>query len=135
MQGLYESSQFIERQVYTSVPGEAINTFDFVTIKPLGRSPQGHLLSTALAVAFENGIVKIYDIHFQNTVLLEIVVGKDILQVGSSGSQDDMFIVILTRDNKLYIYDVSLERKLGQPSMSSGQKGSADRHLPGDSFA
>ena len=62
-----------------SEPGEIITGFDFVTLKPLGRSPQNHMVSSAVAIAFENGKVKIYDIHYSNLVLLEIVVGKDIL--------------------------------------------------------
>lgn len=107
-------SQFVERQVY-SIPGEAITAFEFATIKPLGRSPQNHLVPTAVIIAFENGIIKVFDVHYSNIVLFELVVGKDIIQVGSSSSQDDMFIVALTKDGFLYVYEVVLERKFPAP--------------------
>ena len=38
--------------------------------------------------------------------------GKDIVQIGSSNSQDDMFIVVLTKDGWLLVYDIVLERRL-----------------------
>jgi hypothetical protein len=61
------------------VQDEAITAFEFATIKPIGRSPQNHLVPTAVIIAFENGIIKVFDVHYSNVILFELVVGKDII--------------------------------------------------------
>jgi hypothetical protein len=48
-------------------------------LKPLGKSTNGFLMPYAVAIGLENGIVKVFDTFLGQTLLLEIVVGKDIL--------------------------------------------------------
>lgn len=38
MDQMYAPTQFIEKQIF-HVPGERVTSYDFVTLKPLGRSP------------------------------------------------------------------------------------------------
>lgn len=82
----------------------------------------------AVAIGLENGIVKVFDTFLGQTLLLEIVVGKDILQVASSNSQEDMFIVVLTKDNMLLTYGIVLERKFKLHS-NANNEGNGERHL------
>lgn len=51
--------------------------FEFVILKPLGKSPSGYLLPVAIALALENGVIKVLDIY--GNPFFDIVVGKDIL--------------------------------------------------------
>ena len=67
------------------------------------------MIQVGVAIGLESGIVKLYDLYANK--LMEIVVGKDIVQISSSPNQDDMFISVLTKDNKFFIYDLALERK------------------------
>ncbi len=69
---------------------EPITAFDFVTLKPLGKSPSGQLVPLAVAIAFENGVVKVFDTFRSRNLLFEIIVGKDVVAVTSNGSQDEM---------------------------------------------
>lgn len=66
--------------------GEKVTAFDFITLKPLGRSPQNHMIPIGVAIAYESGIVSVFDTHSARNLLLQVVIGKDILQVGSSGA-------------------------------------------------
>ena len=78
-------SQFIEKAIYAEA-GESVTAFDFITLKPLGRSPQNFLVPYAVAIAYESGVIKVFDVHSATNLLFSIVIGKDILQVTSSGS-------------------------------------------------
>jgi hypothetical protein len=109
--------------IYT-VPGETITAFDFVTLKPIGKSPSGFLVSQAVAIALENGVVKVYDTFLEQTLLFELVVGKDIQEIASSTLQDDMSVSVLTSDGHVHIYEIKMERKVST--------GSRERHLPNE---
>eukprot|EP00347_Sterkiella_histriomuscorum_P013654 403363885 len=109
---------FIEKIFFTE--NEKIVAYEFITIKPLGKSPNGHIINQALAIALESGIVRVYDI-FGNKLFEFLVadaptnensqpIGKEILQIQASPMVDDMFIGVLTKDNQFYIYDILLER-------------------------
>lgn len=58
---------------------------------------------------------------------MEILVGKDIVQVTSSTNQEDMFIVVLTLDGMLNIYDITLERKFN--TLQPNAEANRERHL------
>lgn len=79
----------------------------------MGKSPNGLLISQAIAVALESGLVKIYDLF--GNLLTEFQVGTQgttkIVMMQASPMQDDMFLAILTSDNTFYVYDLVLERK------------------------
>jgi hypothetical protein len=75
---MYQVTQMVERQIY-GLPGEVITAYDFITMKPLGRSPQGLLIPANVALAFESGIVKVFDVNLASHVLFEIVLGKEII--------------------------------------------------------
>ena len=101
---------------YTFDQTEIITSFDFVTLKPLGKSPSGQLVPLAVAIAFESGTVKVFDTYQSRNLLFEVIVGKDVQAVTSSGNQDDMYLVVLTKDGQVLIYDIGLERKFTTPS-------------------
>ncbi|CDW81154.1 UNKNOWN [Stylonychia lemnae] len=108
----FRLNPFIEKIYYTET--EKIVAYEFITIKPLGKSPNGLLISSAIAVGLESGQVKVYDLF--GNLLMDFHVGnpesrKQIVQIAASPLQDDMFISVLTKDNQFYIYDVILERK------------------------
>ena len=44
------------------------------------------MIPAQVAIAFEGGIVRIYDANVANFLLLEIAVGREILQISSSMS-------------------------------------------------
>ena len=68
-------SQILERIVFNET--EKITAYEFINIKPLGKSPNGYLISVALAIALENGLIKVYDVYAN--LLFQIEVGKDIV--------------------------------------------------------
>lgn len=90
--------------------GEQITTFDFVSLKALGRSPSGHYQTSFLAVALESGIVRIFDTFLGKSLLFELTVPTTpetpIVQIASSSIPDDMSISVLTSNGLLYIYDI-----------------------------
>jgi hypothetical protein len=110
---LYEVNPFIPKLSY-SMQGERITAFDFVTLKPVGRSPSGAYQSSFVAVALESGIVKVFDTFLGRSLLFEFAVQgtNEILQVTSSTLSDDMFLAVLTKEGLIYLYDVTLERRV-----------------------
>ena len=67
-----------------------------------------------VAIAYESGIVSVFDTHSAQNLLFQVVIGKDIVQVGSSGVQDNMFLAVLTADGQVHIYEVTIERKASE---------------------
>lgn len=61
MSHIYKPSHFNLRMLYKTP--EKIVSYDFLTLKPLGKSPNGHFVPTAVALGLENGLIKVYDIH------------------------------------------------------------------------
>ena len=112
------------RVTYSFDQTEIITAYDFVTLKPLGKSPSGQLVPLAVAIVFESGVVKVYDTYQSRNLLFQITVGKDVQAVTSSGSQDEMYLVVLTKDGQVLIFDIALERKF-----SANQE---QRHLDDD---
>ena len=55
---------------------EEITAFDFITIKPLGKSPNGVYVSSAIAIGLKSGIVLIYDLF--GNLLLQVNTFKEI---------------------------------------------------------
>lgn len=53
---------------------ERILTYEFITIKPLGKSPNGLLINQAIALGLESGLVKVYDLF--GNALMEFLVGE-----------------------------------------------------------
>ena len=60
----------IERRYFEEE--EDILAFDFLTIKPLGKSSSGNLITTAIIVALPSGEVRAYDIY--NNILFTLFV-------------------------------------------------------------
>jgi len=96
---------------YSFDQSEPITAYDFVTLKPLGKTPSGHLVPLAVAIAFESGVIRVFDTYTAQNLLFQVIVGKDIQAVTSSGSQDDMYLIVLTKDGQVIIYDIALERR------------------------
>lgn len=96
--------------------GQSITAFEFVNLKSLGKSPMGHFSTTFLAIALESGLVRIYDTFLGQSLLFEFTVpltfNNRIVQVASSTVPDDMQLSVLTSNGLLYVYEISLERKL-----------------------
>ena len=86
VQDLFQVTPFVPRVTYSFEESEVITAFDFVSLKPLGKSPSGHLVPLAVAIAFESGVIKVFDTYQFKNLLFEVIVGKDIIGVTSSGN-------------------------------------------------
>ena len=86
-----------------------IIAFDYMNVKPLGKASSGTLLNVAVAMAVEGGRVKVKDVY--GNALMNMTIEGDILNIGASSSSDDMFLSVLTTNNKFYIFSIELERK------------------------
>lgn len=75
---MFEVSPFMPRVTYSFDQTEMITAYDFVTLKPLGKSPSGQLVPLAVAIAFESGVVKVYDTYQSRNLLFQTIVGKDV---------------------------------------------------------
>jgi hypothetical protein len=80
---------------------EEILLFDFLSVKPLGKSSSGSLINIAIIIVIK-GTIKVRDIY--GNILLQIDnIDEDIVQIAASPSTEDMFFTYITASNKFVI--------------------------------
>jgi hypothetical protein len=52
----------------------------------------------AVGIAFESGVIKVFDTYIGKSQLFEVTVGRDIAGISSSVIQDEMFLAVLTKE-------------------------------------
>jgi len=89
---------------------EPIVAYEFMPIKPLGKSSEGQFINSAVAVALKSGALKIYDLY--GNLLAESHVDSPIKSLAVSPHNEDMVAAVLTEDNKMHWFEYKLERRV-----------------------
>jgi hypothetical protein len=103
---------------------DAIVCYEFITIKPLGKSSQGTLLTQGMVFALETGEIRVMDVYGNLLLNFTLSTGAEdkITSLSTSSSQDEMLVGVMTGSQKLHVYPIDLKRRGSSAHERRGSK-------------